>query len=72
MLATVALVRWGGGRLRVLLCAVLLLSAAGLPPAVYAGLKRSGTECTGAKLAAYRTWVDDGSKGSAPYECRTF
>jgi hypothetical protein len=43
-----------------------------LPTAAYGGLGSSAKECTGQKLADYRAWVDDGSKGSAPYDCRTF
>jgi hypothetical protein len=43
-----------------------------LPPAAYAGLRLSGTTCTGDKLEAYNEWVDDGSKGTAPYDCRTY
>jgi hypothetical protein len=71
-LATLALARWGGSRLRVLLLAILFVAPAALPPAAYAGLGESSKECTGQKLADYRAWVDHGSKGTSPYDCRTF
>jgi hypothetical protein len=72
VLATVALARWGGGRTRVMLFALLFVTPVALPPAAYAGLGLSSTKCTGEKMHAYREWVDDGSKGTAPYDCRTF
>jgi len=72
VLATVALLKWGGRGLRGLLLAVLFVTPALLPAAAYAGLNRSGTQCPDDKLHAYREWVDAGSKGAAPYECRTF
>lgn len=71
-LATLALLRWGGGRWRALLLSVFLVAPAVLPAAAYAGLGRSGTECTGDRLAAYRAWVDDGGEGAPPYDCRTY
>jgi hypothetical protein len=72
VLATFALLRWGGGRLRAVVLALLFVTPAALPAAAYAGLGRSGTQCTGHELAEYRAWVDAGSKGTAPYDCRTF
>jgi hypothetical protein len=73
VLATLALSRWGGGsRLRALLLAVLFVAPAALPAAAYGGLGLSGTDCTGQKLDDFRAWVDDGSKGTAPYDCRKF
>ena len=71
-LATIALLRWGGGRLRAVLFAVLFVTPMALPAAAYAGLGLSSTDCSGDKLEAFRTWVDDGSKGQPPYDCRTF
>jgi hypothetical protein len=71
-LATLALARWGGSRVRALLLALLFVAPALLPTAAYGGLGSSGKECTGQKLEDYRAWVDDGSKGTAPYDCRTF
>jgi hypothetical protein len=70
--ATVALVRWGGGRLRAVVSTVLLLAPLVLPVASYAALARTGTTCTGDKREAFRAWADDGSKGTPPYDCRTF
>jgi hypothetical protein len=49
-----------------------LLTPAALPAAAYAGLGRSGMDCTGDKREAFRAWVDDGSKGAPPYDCRKF
>ncbi len=72
VLATIALLRWGGGRLRAVLFAVLFVTTMALPAAAYAGLGLSSTECTGDKQEAFRAWVDDGSKGQPPYDCRTF
>ena len=72
VLATIALLRWGGGRLRAVLFAVLFVTTIALPAAAYAGLGLSSTECTGDKQEAFRAWVDDGSKGQPPYDCRTF
>jgi hypothetical protein len=72
VLATAALVRWGGGVRGTVLLVVLFLSPSLLPAAAYAGLSRSGTTCTGDDLAAYREWVDAGSKGQPPHDCRTF
>ncbi len=71
-LATLALVRWGGTRLRVAAFAVLLLAPLALPAAAYAGLGLSTKECAGDKREAFRAWVDEGSKGTPPYDCRTF
>ena len=71
-LATFALARWGGGRLRAVLLSALFLTPVALPAVAYAGLDTTGVDCTGTKLADYRAWVDDGSKGSAPYDCRKF
>jgi hypothetical protein len=71
-LATLALLRWGGGRLKALLLALLFVTPALLPAAAYGGLASSGKDCTGQKLEDYRAWVDAGSKGRAPYDCRTF
>ena len=71
-LATFALTRWGGGGIKAVLLAALLLTPAALPAAAYAGLGRSGMDCTGDKREAYREWVDDGSKGTPPYDCRKF
>jgi hypothetical protein len=71
-LATLALARWGGSRLRAVLLSILFLAPVALPAAAYAGLDSSGKDCTGQKLADYRAWVDAGSKGSAPYDCRKF
>jgi hypothetical protein len=71
-LATLALARWGGGRLRAAVFTVLLVAPLALPAASYAGLVRSGTTCSGDELDAYREWADKGSKGTAPYDCRTF
>jgi hypothetical protein len=71
-LATLALARWGGSRVRAVLLAALLVTPAGLPAAAYAGLGLSGKDCTGDKLQTYREWVDDGAKGQAPYDCRKY
>lgn len=71
-LATFALVRWGGRRVWLLLCGVLLLTPALLPFAAYAAISHTGTTCTGAELDAYDAWAGKGSKGRAPYDCRTF
>jgi hypothetical protein len=71
-LATLALVRWGGGRLKALLLALLFVTPTLLPAAAYGSLASSGKDCTGQKLEDYRAWVDAGSKGTAPYDCRTF
>ena len=71
-LATFALTRWGGGGIKAVLLSVLLLTPAALPVAAYAGLGRSGMDCTGDKREAFREWVDDGSKGTPPYDCRKF
>ena len=71
-LATFALVRWGGSRLRALLLALLFVTPAVLPAAAYGSLASSGQDCTGHKLEDYRAWVDAGSKGTAPYDCRKF
>jgi hypothetical protein len=72
VLATFALLRWGGGGLRAVLLALLFLTPLLFPAAAYAGLHRSGTSCPDDELTAYRDWVDDGAKGTAPYDCRTF
>jgi hypothetical protein len=71
-LATLALMRWGGSRLKALLLALLFVTPAVLPAAAYGSLASSGKDCTGQKLEDYRTWVDAGSKGTAPYDCRKF
>lgn len=71
-LAAVALVRWGGGPLRALVCGLLLLAPAGLPAAAYGGLSLSSAACSEDELAAYREWVAAGSKERPPYDCRTF
>ena len=71
-LATYALARWGGGRLRVLLLAVLFVAPLVLPAAAYGAVNHSSKECSGQKLQDYRAWVGHGSKGTAPYDCRTF
>jgi hypothetical protein len=71
-LATLALARWGGGRLRGMLLAALFAAPLVLPPVAYAGLQLSSTTCSSDKMKAYRSWVDEGSKGTPPYECRTF
>jgi hypothetical protein len=71
-LATLALARWGGSRLRAVLLSALFVAPVALPAVAYAGLDTSGKDCTGHKLADYRAWVDAGSKGSAPYDCRKF
>ena len=71
-LATFALTRWGAGGIKAVLLAVLLLTPAALPAAAYAGLGTSGMDCTGDKKDAYREWVDGGSKGTPPYDCRKF
>ncbi len=71
-LATLALNRWGGGLVRAVLLGVLLLTPAALPAAAYAGLGLSSMDCTGDKRDAFRDWVDDGSKGTPPYDCRKF
>jgi hypothetical protein len=71
-LATLALARWGGSRVRAALLALLFVTPALLPVAAYGGLGSSGKDCTGQKLDDYRAWVEDGSKGTAPYDCRTF
>jgi hypothetical protein len=71
-LATLALARWGGARARAVLLAALFVAPAALPAAAYAGLGRSGTDCTGDKLQTFREWVDDGAKGQAPYDCRKY
>jgi hypothetical protein len=72
VLATIALLRWGGGGARAVVLAVLFVTPVALPPAAFAGLDLSSTVCTGEKMRAYREWVDHGSRGSAPYDCRTF
>jgi hypothetical protein len=71
-LATLALARWGGSRLTALVLAALFLAPVLLPPAAYAALNLSSKDCTGQQLADYRAWVDAGSKGRAPYDCRQF
>ncbi len=71
-LATFALTRWGGGGIKAVLLAALLLTPAALPAAAYAGLGRSGIDCTGDKLETYRSWADEGAKGQAPYDCRKY
>jgi hypothetical protein len=72
VLATLALTRWGPGLVRTVVLAVLLLTPAGLPAAAYAGLGLSSKDCTGDKLEDFGAWVDEGSKGTPPYDCRTF
>ena len=72
VLATTALVRWGGGLRGTVLLVLLFLTPSLLPAAAYAGLSRSSTECPDDKLAAYREWADAGSEGQPPYDCRTF
>jgi hypothetical protein len=72
VLATLALARWGGGRVRAVLFAALFLSPVALPPAAYAGLRMSSPTCSGEKLEVYGAWVEAGSKGRPPYDCRTF
>ena len=72
VLATVALLRWGDGRARTVLFALLFVTPMALPAAAYAGLGRSSTDCSDDKQEAYLGWVDDGSKGQPPYDCRTF
>lgn len=72
VLATFALTRWGSGVVRTVLLAALLLTPAALPAAAYAGLGLSSKDCTGDKREAYLAWVDDGSKGTPPYDCRKF
>ena len=72
VLATTALLRWGGGGVRAVLLGLLFVAPVLLPAAAYAGMSRSATSCPDDKLAAYREWVDDGSKGTAPYDCRTY
>jgi hypothetical protein len=67
-LATVAVVRGA----RTLVLVLLLLAPALLPGVAYAGLMRSSTTCSGDELAAYRAWADQGSRGAAPSDCRTF
>ncbi|HRI94958.1 MAG TPA: hypothetical protein PLZ93_05065, partial [Nocardioides sp.] len=47
VLATLALLRWGGGAIRAVLLAVLFLTPVLLPAAAYGGLHRSGTTCSG-------------------------
>jgi len=71
-LATIALLRWGGGRLRLLVLAALFVAPMALPSVAYAGLGLSSTDCSSGKLEEFRAWVDDGSKGQPPYDCRTF
>jgi hypothetical protein len=71
-LATFALARWGGSRPRAVLLSLLFVAPVAFPAVAYAGLDTSEKDCTGQKLEAYRAWVDAGSKGSAPYDCRTF
>jgi hypothetical protein len=71
-LATWALTRWGAGGIKAVLLAALLVTPVALPAAAYAGLGLSGMDCTGDKREAYRAWVDDGSKGTPPYDCRKF
>jgi hypothetical protein len=70
--ATVALARWGGGRLRIAAFALILLAPVALPIGAYAALGLSSKECSGDKSEEFRAWVDDGSKGTPPYECRTY
>jgi hypothetical protein len=71
-LASYALLKWGGGVRWAVLVAVLLLTPVALPAAAYGGLHLSGTSCSDDELAAYREWVDAGSKGTAPYRCSRF
>ena len=72
VLAAVALVRWGGGVRGTALLVLIFLVPSVLPAATYAGLSRSSTACPDDELAAYRDWVDAGSKGQPPHDCRTF
>jgi hypothetical protein len=72
VLATLALVRWRrGGAARVVLGA-LLLTPLVLPAAAYGGLSMTSRDCSPDKQRAYQAWVDEGGKGTAPYDCRTF
>ncbi|QIG44738.1 hypothetical protein G5V58_19870 [Nocardioides anomalus] len=71
-LACVALLRWGGGVLRAVLCGALLLTPVALPAAAYGGLRLSSTSCSDDELDAYRAWSDQGGRGTPPYDCRTF
>ncbi len=71
-LATLALARWGHGVVRTLLLAALLLTPAALPAAAFAGLGLSSKACVGEEREEFRAWVDEGSKGKPPYDCRTY
>ena len=71
-LATYALVRWQRGRIARLLLSGLLMTPLALPALVFGGLSLTSSDCSGDKQRAYKEWVDDGSKGAAPYECRNF
>jgi hypothetical protein len=71
-LATYALVRWRRGRVARLLLSGLLVAPMALPVLAFGGLSLTSTECPGEKVRAYQEWVDQGSKGSPPFECRTF
>ena len=71
-LATLALTRWGGGRLGRCCSALLFVTPLALPAG---GVRRAGPvehDCSGDKLEAFAAWADDGSKGQPPYDCRTF
>lgn len=72
VLATLALVRWEGGVRATVLLVVAFLAPVVLPAAAYAGFERSSTSCSEEDLAAYRAWVDEGSSGQPPSDCRTF
>lgn len=72
VLATLALVRWEGGLRATVLLVVAFVAPVALPAAAYAGFERSSTSCSDDDLAAYREWVDAGSTGQAPVDCRTF
>ena len=72
VLATVALVRWRRGRLAHVVLSVLLATPLALPALAFEGLSLTSRDCSPDKQRAYEAWVDGGSKGTAPFNCRTF
>jgi hypothetical protein len=72
LLATLALIRWRRGRLAHVVLSALLLTPLALPALAYGGLSLTSRDCSAEKQRAYEAWVEGGSKGTAPFNCRTF